>query len=180
MSHWLYNSWGSEWEAGAHSDQGWGTLKQRGPGSRTAALAPGEVMRPLQSSSNYISDTHFHQQTTDTNCLFLDWKSLFLSTQVVRLEHVEHQQLHGHPQRDSSNNLPSTFPLMVEKYQSVLLYCSREDLEKLSQYLPTGCAQLQCWAAAHFAPLCFTDPPQLPAECSPMFGDSGLQISGRV
>lgn len=73
-----------------------GHLGERRAGSRTAAPAPGDVTRPSQSSSNYVSDTHSHKQAPDTSCLFLDWKSLFLPTQVVRLEHAEHQQSQQH------------------------------------------------------------------------------------
>lgn len=84
-------------------------------------VAPGQqhqlqerVTRPSQSSSNYDSDTHSHKQTPDTSCLFLDWKSLFLPTQVVRLEHAEHrqsQQPYVQPSPKGQCQQPSGHPL---------------------------------------------------------------------
>lgn len=105
-----------------------GHLGERGAGSRMAAPAPGEVTRPLQSSSNYVSDTRSHKQTPDTSCLFLDWKSLFLPAQVVKLERAEHQwrqRPHSHPQRDSANHPPSTFrhPLPLPRRQRIRAVC---------------------------------------------------------
>lgn len=63
-----------------------------GAGSRKATLAPGEVTRLSQSSSNYTSDTCSHEQILDTSWLFADRKSLFSPAQVVRLESPEHQE----------------------------------------------------------------------------------------
>lgn len=64
--------WSTPGPRRGHAGGQHGHLRERGAGSRMAALAPGEVTRPLQSSSNYVSDTRSHEQTPDTSCLFLD------------------------------------------------------------------------------------------------------------
>lgn len=128
-------------DRGAQVHRDPGHLGERGAGSRAAALAPGEVTRPSQSSSNYVSDTRSHKQTPDTGCLFLDWKSLFLLTQVVGLEHAEHQQSqqhHARPspkgqcQQPSEHFLSSLSTFTVEKDEKDFLNCSRGDHKKLS------------------------------------------------
>ena len=150
-----------------------------------AALAPGEVTRPLQSSSNYISDTRSHEQTPDTSCLFLDWKSLISLTQVVRLQLAEHQwrqQPHSHPQRGSAYNLHGTFhhpfPLSwSKKLRAVCILQQRGPQESLLAPLhrvraaPMLCCSTLCPMVLTSLVCC------LPSASAPMFGTTGPEIS---
>lgn len=149
-----------------------GHLGERGTGSRMAAPARGEVTRPLQSSSNYVSDTHSHEQTPDTSCLFLDWKSLSLLTQVVRLEHTEHQrhqQPHGCPRRGSASNAPSSFhhpfPLSWWKRIGVVCCIAAEGTTRSCPGTLARGARSPDAVLQHALPHCVDQPPLLSTKC---------------
>lgn len=152
-----------------------GHLGHRGAGSRRGykALAIKFKLHIRQRSQ---------EQTPDSSCLFLDWKSLFLLAQVVRLEHTEHQQPHGHPQRGSTHSPPSTFhhPLPLSRWKSIQVICCIT-AEGTRSSSPDTLVQPRCRVPAHL-PHCVDQPRLLstksiiPHVCQRSFGN----FKGRI